>query len=239
MEQFDPERCQEVIGYTFKNLSLLQQALLHASAAATRSESNERMEFLGDAVLSIVICQELFDRGPDLPEGELTKIKSAVVSRSTCAQVANDAGITELLRLGKGVATSASLPTSLPAAALEAVIGAIYLDGGLEPARRFILERMAPAIDEAFACRHQRNYKSLLQQHAQRRWNTTPEYSLLDEKGPEHAKCFEIAVRINGRQFPSAWGNCKKAAEQKAALAALCELGVVSADEAGQGEEPD
>jgi ribonuclease-3 len=225
------ERCQELISYRFQDPSLLSQALLHASAADSRSQSNERMEFLGDAVLGLVICQELYRRAPDLPEGELTKIKSSVVSRQTCAQVSDEHGITGMLRLGKGISASSVLPTSLGAAALEAVIGAIYLDGGLEPAREFILKRMGPAIDAAMASRHQRNYKSLLQQHAQRCWNVTPQYEVLDEKGPEHAKCFEVAVRLNGRRHASAWGGSKKQAEQLAALAALHELGLAPPSE--------
>ena len=226
------ERCQEAIGYTFKDPKLLEQALTHASASATREASNERMEFLGDAVLGLVICDDLYTRHPHLQEGEMTKIKSAVVSRHACAKVANGCGIPDLLVLGKGVGAASALPASLSAAVLESVIGAIYLDGGLEPARAFILRGMRPELDAAAACQHQRNYKSLLQQYAQRHLDTTPLYDVLDEKGPEHAKCFEVAVRLKKQQYPSAWGNCKRVAEQKAAFTALRELGVLSEDEA-------
>ena len=155
--------------------------------------------------------------------------------RSTIrTDIANACGITELLQLGKGIGPSTELPSSVGAAGFEAVIGAIYLDGGIEPARRFILEKMADAIAAAIASEHQRNYKSVLQQYAQRRWNATPQYDLLDEKGPEHAKCFEAAVCLNGRRFPSAWGNSKKEAEQRAAQEALLALGVLAESEGSE-----
>jgi ribonuclease-3 len=230
-EELDLARCQEVIGYHFHDPEMLRLALTHASAAPNRVASNERLEFLGDAVLGLVICEEIFRSGPKLLEGEMTKVKSSVVSRATCGRVAREVGLAELLVLGKGVGDPETMPNSLAAAVLESIIGAIHIDGGFEPAREFILTHMRKALDQAMACSHQRNYKSLLQQYAQRHWSITPQYSMLDEKGPEHAKCFEVAVRVDGQKYPSAWGNSKKHAEQKAALAALQELGVVDADE--------
>ena len=232
-------RCQEIIGYEFTHPKLLRQAMTHSSAASTRAASNERLEFLGDAVLGMVICHEIYDREPGLLEGEMTKIKSSVVSRQTCARIAQAMGMAELLVLGKGVNGSSSLPTSLAAAAFEAVIGAIFIDGGYEPSRRFILQSTAEAIEAATKSQHQRNYKSLLQQHAQRHGSQTPQYELLDEKGPEHAKCFEIAVRLNGRRFPSAWGSSKKHAEQRAALEAVQELHLINDDELAEEPIPD
>jgi len=227
-------RCQEVIDYQFSDPSLLRQALMHASAATTRSESNERLEFLGDAVLGLVVCQYIFDRDGELPEGEMTKIKSSVVSRRTCAKFANRLGLTKMMSLGKGIGTARALPPSIPAATYEAVIGAVFLDGGFEQARRFILSHIAEEVDAAVRSRHQKNYKSLLQQYAQRRWDQTPQYDLLDEKGPEHSKCFEVAVRVNGTRYTSAWGPSKKEAEQKAALAALVELGLLEGDQGAE-----
>jgi ribonuclease-3 len=221
------KRCQDIIGYRFSKPCRLKQALTHASAAASRIASNERLEFLGDAVLGMVVCQEIFDRAPKLPEGEMTKIKSAVVSRRTCAKIARQLKLRQVLVLGKGVSSRSYLPPSLLAATYEAIIGAVYLDGGVEPARQFILSGMSEVIEASMASRHQKNYKSLLQQHAQRQWNRTPHYVLLDEKGPEHAKAFEVAVRVNGRQYRSAWGNTKKEAEQKAAYEALRTIGVL------------
>ncbi len=128
------------------------------------------------------------------------------------------------------MASPAGLPSSVAAALFEAMIGAIYLDGGLTAAREFILRNIDDHLASALADEHQRNYKSLLQQFSQRRWNRTPEYQLLDEKGPDHSKCFEIAVSIDGRQFPRAWGKSKKEAEQLAAQRALDELQLAMKD---------
>lgn len=217
---------EDVIGYTFSDISLLQTALTHSSVARTRADSNERMEFLGDVVLGLVICEKLYRDHPTFLEGQLTKVKSAVVSRHVCAQVAHEIGLVDMLVLGKGFARDA-LPQSLAAAVLECVIGAVYLDGGLAPAREFIVENMTCKIDEVIADQHHRNYKSILQQYLQKRWDTTPTYELLDEKGPDHAKAFEVCVQCNGQRFGSAWANNKKMAEQLAAQTALTELGLL------------
>jgi ribonuclease-3 len=222
------QTCEEAIGYHFNNLDLLKLALHHASSANHRRDSNERMEFLGDAVLGLVVCQALYERLPDALEGDMTKIKSAVVSRRTCAQVAQRLRLTEGLILGQGMDSGELLPSSLAAGTLEAVIAAIYLDGGLEAAQQFVLRHMDDELQEATASQHQFNFKSHLQQWAQRNMSATPIYELLDEKGPDHAKCFEVAVSIGGRQFPSAWGPNKKEAEQKAARLALITLGEVA-----------
>lgn len=221
------ERCQKALGYRFSDLDLLRAALTHSSSATIRTNSNERLEFFGDAVLGLVICEELYERLPDAHEGDLTKIKSAVVSRKTCAEVAEAIDLPAALRLGQGLEPGEQLPKSLAAGALEAIIGAIYLDGGLEPARKFVLRHMGECLDAACESEHQFNFKSQLQQHVQRVLNGTPHYELLDEKGPDHAKCFEIAVSVGYRQFPSAWGPSKKEAEQKAARNALETLGVL------------
>jgi len=221
------ERTEQIIGYRFNDENLLQEALTHSSVADHHLASNERMEFLGDAVLGFVVCEYLYSQFPDLREGDLTKIKSAVVSRKVCAMISDKTGLTELLSLGKGMTDRGELPSSIAAAVYESIVAAIYLDGGLAAARRFILEHMAPAIVDAEESSHQNNYKSLLQQHAQRAMADLPIYTLLDEKGPDHSKCFEVAVDIAGRRFPAAWGGSKKEAEQNAALNALAELGIV------------
>ncbi len=223
--------CEDLIGYSFSDPELLRCALTHASVAPTRLQSNERMEFLGDAVLGLIVCDELYRRAEGMFEGEMTKIKSSVVSRQTCAVMTEDLGLEEVLVLGKGMGRSTGLPTSILAAVLESVIGAIYLDGGLEAAREFVLRAVLPHIEEAIANEHQQNYKSLLQQHAQRLWGGTPEYQLMDEKGPDHSKCFEIAVTVEHRTLASAWGPSKKEAEQEAARRALIEIGVLEPDE--------
>ncbi|MBN1491700.1 MAG: ribonuclease III [Phycisphaerae bacterium] len=233
------ERAQEIIGYRFRDPDLLVAALTHSSIADHRLQSNERLEFFGDAVLGMVICQELYTRFPDLLEGELTKIKSSVVSRNTCADASRAMGLPELLFLGKGMAGRSRLPNSLAAAVFEALIAAIHLDGGgLTEARRFILEQMESRITEAADSEHQNNFKSQLQQHAQKVLNGTPLYELLDEQGPDHSKCFEVCVMIHGRRFGSAWGPSKKEAEQKAAYNALCELHLRGAGDAAKSEAP-
>lgn len=230
MEQSILDRCQKVLDYTFRDPDLLALSLTHSSVAPTRRQSNERLEFLGDSVLGLVVCHQLYDRHGDLTEGQMTKIKSAVVSRQTCAEVSTRTGMSELLFLGKGLGGRERIPSSMAAAVLESLIGAIYLDGGLEPARIFILRHIQPYIDEALANEHQSNYKSLLQQYAQRHWGSTPDYQLLDEKGPDHSRCFEIGVSIDGRHFPSAWGMNKKEAEQEAAKQALVQLGLLPSE---------
>jgi ribonuclease-3 len=236
VEQSALENCQKLIGYTFQDQGLLSLGLTHASVATNRVDSNERMEFLGDSVLGLVVCQELYERYGNLLEGQMTKIKSSVVSRRTCAIIAEEMGISELLFLGKGMPGPDRLPQSVAAAVFESIIGAVYLDGGLGPAQRFVLQCVRPFIEEAFATEHQQNFKSLLQQHSQRRWGSTPDYQILDEKGPDHSKCFEVAVSIGGRHFTSAWGMTKKEAEQEAARRALRELGLMADEE---DDEPD
>ena len=224
-------QCQELIGYCFADTDLLILALTHSSVAATRVLSNERLEFLGDAVLGLVVCDELYRSCQEMLEGDMTEIKSAVVSRQTCAEMTDQMGLGELILLGKGVKEPGGLPLSVSGAIFESIVGAIYLDGGLAPARKFVLDRIRPHIDKALADEHLSNYKSMLQQHAQRRWGATPEYHVLDEKGPDHSKAFEVAASIDGRSFPSAWGRSKKQAEQEAARRALQEMQLLPDDE--------
>ncbi len=224
------ERCQEAIGYRFRDTALLARALTHASVASDRLDSNERLEFLGDAILGMVVCQFLFESYPDELEGELTKIKSSVVSGKTCARISEELGMAECLFLGNGIAGRAELPPSVLAAVFESLIAAMLIDAGLDRTREFILRYVKPFIEEAATSENQQNFKSQLQQHAQQSSAATPVYELLDEKGPDHSKCFEVAVCVAGRRFASAWGPSKKEAEQKAAFNALTELGLVAAE---------
>ncbi len=224
-------KAEEVMGYHFKDQKLLLESLTHASIADNRLNSNERMEFLGDAVLDLIICELLYKRFPELLEGDLTKIKSAVVSRKICAEVAVETGLADLLIIGKGISSKAAMPSSLAAAVYESVVAAIYLDGGFEVVKEYVLRTMTPKVESVWANLHQHNYKAVLQQHAQKSMGGTPIYELLDEKGPDHSKCFEVCVVINGRRFDGAWGPNKKTAEQKAALLALEELSVIGKSE--------
>lgn len=222
------------LGHQFTDKGLLKRALRHASQADTRLKSNERLEFLGDSVLGMVVCEYLYQRYPEYLEGELTKIKSNVVSRRTCADVANEIGLSELLQLGKGMGGREDLPQSLAAAVFESLIGALYLDAGLEAARQFILGSLGHLVAEAARLGHQYNFKSVLQQALQRLGGQNPVYPVIEESGPDHAKCFHVCVQIDSRQHASCWGNSKKQAEQEAALATLIELGLAQTAEDGE-----
>jgi ribonuclease-3 len=231
------QRAEKILGHEFNNPDLLKESLTHASIADNRLNSNERMEFLGDAVLDLIVCEELYKKFPSLLEGDLTKIKSAVVSRRTCAEVSIETGLVDLLIIGKGISGRQQMPSSLAAAVYESIVAAIYLDGGFEVVKEYVLRTMKPKIEDISANINQQNYKAVLQQHAQKILAATPMYELLDEKGPDHSKCFEVCVAIDGRRFTSAWGPNKKMAEQKAALLALEELGVMEPKEVDEAIE--
>lgn len=228
------ESVQRLLGHTFADPELLRRALTHASSTDSRLDSYERMEFLGDAVLGMVTCELIFGEHDNLLEGEMTKIKSIVVSRDTCAEITGRLGLIEFVVLGKGMLGAGELPTSLAAGVFESVIAALYLDGGFEVACRFIRPLIEPHIRRARRDGHQQNFKSLLQQYAQQEGADTPRYVVLDEKGPDHAKCFKVCVEIGSRQFDSSWGQSKKQGEQQAARQALVDLGVL--EESAEGE---
>lgn len=218
------DECQKVIGYEFRQPDLLRAALTHTSGADTRLSSNERLEFLGDAVLGLVTCEQLFLRFPDYQEGDLTRVKSVVVSRRTCARIGRALNLGDYMFVGKGMHQHAAVPLSLLADAFESLVAAIYLDGGLEAAKTFILRYIGPEIEQVAEEAHGGNFKSLLQQVSQREFNATPQYLLLDEKGPDHSKCFKIAALIARHRYRPAWGRNKKEAEQKAAMNALAQI---------------
>lgn len=224
LSQAEIEECESRIDYRFHDLDYLVAALKHASGVSHRLASNERMEFLGDAILGFVVCDQLYQRYPEYLEGDLTKIKSVVVSRETCASVSENLGLQDFLLLGKGMAADPEVPRSVMAAALESLIAAIYLDGGVEPARKFILQHMDAEIDLTVSGEFRGNYKSQLQHLAQREYGVTPIYNLLDEKGPDHSKCFKIAAQVATDLFAPAWGRSKKESEQRAAHNAICQI---------------
>ena len=238
MDQSYIETLEQLIGRSFNDHALLERAMRHASIADTRAESNERLEFLGDAVLGMVVCEHLYQTYPEMLEGDMTKIKSVAVSRNVCAKIARKIGLDKHLLLGKGMLGAQPLPSSLSAAVIESVIGAIYLDAGgpsegLEAVREFLMPNIETVVIKAEESGHQQNFKSVLQQYAQDRYDATPTYMLLDEKGPAHAKCFEVCVQIGANRYPSSWGQSKKQAEQIAALNALEELGLIVETEDG------
>lgn len=218
------QECEAALEYRFNDRDLLVHALTHSSAATSRLESNERLEFLGDAILGAIVCETLYHRFPDYPEGELTRVKSALVSRLTCARVAEQLGLVDLLTLGKGLTATDEIPASIAAAVFESVLAAIYLDGGFRAASEFCERTMADEFENATELDHMKNYKSLLQQLSQKEFGDVPTYRLLDEKGPDHSKCFKVCVAIGTSVYPAAWGPSKKEAEQRAARNALHQL---------------
>ncbi len=223
-EQQKLELCQERIAYRFTDERLLLSALTHASGASSRLLSNERLEFLGDSILGFCICESLYQLNSEFLEGELTQIKSAVVSRRACAKVCHDLRLEECLIIGRGMQSSSKLPPSLMSDLFEALIAAVYLDSGLEAARSFILRTMDAEIKQAMVNHSVGNYKSALQQRSQQEFSAAPIYRLLAEQGPDHKKLFQVYVEIKKRRFTPAWGRNKKEAEQRAAGNAMAEL---------------
>lgn len=217
-------RCQELIGYTFVDKEFLRSALTHASGAVNRLASNERLEFLGDAVLGFTICDWLFRKHTEYLEGELTQIKSAVVSRRICARVSRELELESCLILGKGMQQAAGVPKSLLSDVYEAIIAAVYLDGGFVVAQEFIVRTIGDELQAAVLGHSVGNYKSALQQLAQKEHGAAPAYRLISETGPDHSKMFQIAAEIKNRKFSPAWGRTKKDAEQRAAGNAMAEL---------------
>jgi ribonuclease-3 len=223
-EQTVLEDCQDAIGYRFRRPEFLRAALTHTSGANTRAASNERLEFLGDSVLGLVTCEQLFARFPDYQEGDLTKVKSVVVSRKTCARFSRDIGLGDFLFLGKGVAYYGEIPANMLADVFEALVAAVFLDGGWEEAKAFVLKFVGPELDRVGKEAVNSNSKSLLQTVVQREYGGTPRYVVLDEQGPDHDKCFKVAAMVGEHRFPAAWGRTKKDAELKAAVNALADI---------------
>ncbi len=210
------------IPHAFRDPALLELAMTHASTGAERD--NERLEFLGDAVLDLLVAEELFRHHAELPEGELTELKAWVVSRKVLAEAARVLGLHEAVRVGQGMRDRA-LPRSVLANLFEAVLGAVYLDDGLDAARVFALATLRRPLDHVRSLRSAPNPKQELQRIAQVTTGAPPHYLVLDERGRAHAKAFLIAARVGERTFPSAWGRTRKEAERWAAHEALLVLG--------------
>jgi ribonuclease III len=220
----DWDPCELVVGYRFRDRELLVRCLTHASVARTRLDSNERLEFLGDAILGAITCDLLFRTYPHETEGELTRIKSVVVSRQTCARISCALGLDEFLMLGKGLSVADEVPASILAAVFESLVAGVYLDGGYDAAYTFVSKWILPEIERTVSTSHGKNYKSLLQQLAQKSLGATPVYLLLDEQGPDHSKCFKVSATVGGEAYPPAWGANKKEAEQRAAENAWAQI---------------
>lgn len=218
-------RAEARLGMTFQRREHLRDALTHASTKPEHGATNERLEFLGDAILGLVVAEHLFNTRPDFEEGRLSKVRAHAVSRRTLAEVARKLGLADCLYVGKMFPTPESIADSVLSNAFEAVIAAVYLDRGYDAACAFALKLVAPALEEAAAAPEARDWKSLFSAYAQARQTPTPVYVVLAAEGKDHEKVFEIAAELAGRRFPSARGRNKREAEQSAARAALRELG--------------
>ncbi len=218
------ESCQKLIGIEFNDPSVLLEAMTHSSGAETSGKSNERLEFLGDSVLGFTVCEYLYRNHPSWNEGDLTKIKSAVVSWQSCSEWARQLGLEKVIVVGKGVTQNGELPISLMADGFEAIVAAVFLDRGLEQAQAFMAPFIKQQVQLVQQCAVANNHKSAFQQYTQKEFSSAPVYVVLEETGPDHDKSFHVAARIGSRQFPSAWGKTKKEAEQRAAELALAAL---------------
>lgn len=218
------QECQRILGYQFREPECLRQALSHASAAKTRLDSNERLEFLGDSILGAAVCDLLFQKYPQSTEGELTRIKSFVVSRHVCALLAKELELDHFVIIGKGLSNGQTVPMSILSATFESVIAAIFLDGGFEIAKEMVIRLIEPHVEQMVSAEYGRNYKSVLQQYAQKTLGATPRYDLIEEYGPDHLKYFKVSASLGETVYTAAWGINKKEAEQKAAANALSEL---------------
>lgn len=220
---------QQALGITFSDLSLLEQALIHSSYLNENPEtipySNERLEYLGDAVLGLVVAEKLYRDNPDFDEGSMTRLRSALVRKETLARVAKNIGLGEHLYLGKGEDSSGGRkkPANL-ASALEAIIAAVYLDKGFAVTEELIHRLFDEELQTAINKRDTTDYKSQLQEIIQAREQQTPSYHVTDETGPDHNKTFNVEVRLRDTVLGSGSGKSKKEAETRAARNALKNL---------------
>lgn len=219
------------LGYTFKNAQLLQSALVHTSYVNERPgrglEANERLEFLGDAVLGIVVAHRLYELRPESPEGELTVLRAWLVRQSTLARWARQIVLGPHLMLGRGEARGGGRDRpALLSRGFEAVIGAVYLDGGLEASRTVLLPLVDNELQSGFSPQRVVDAKSRLQQVTQARFESTPVYNLVDHSGPGHAPVFVVEVKAGPEISARGSGHSKRAAQQAAAHAALQLLNV-------------
>jgi ribonuclease-3 len=226
-DEFEP--LQRAIGYRFRDRGLLEHAMTHTSRAnedvSGGVRDNESMEFLGDALLGFVIADALFREYPESTEGEKSKTKAALVSTAALARQAERLGLGDHLLLGRGEEkTGGRRKQALLADGYEALLAAIYLDGGIEPARAFILREFAPLIADVHARAAGQDYKSALQELLQSRDLGLPDYRLVSTVGPDHNKQFHVAVAVRGEAVAEAMGSSKKEAEQEAAKVALEKL---------------
>lgn len=222
----DIEQLCKQINYTFKNTDLLEEALRHSSFVNEYRElnltDNERLEFLGDAVLDLAISHTLMEKFNDMKEGDLSKFRATIVNESGLYKVARNLDLGDFIFLGKGEElTNGREKPSILANAMESLIGAIYLDAGFEKTRDIIGILFSPLINKIKPHRSNNDYKSMLQEHTQNLFKTLPEYLLVDEEGMPHDKTFKVALRLKGEMVAEGKGKSKKEAEQNAAREAF------------------
>ncbi len=219
------ELIQKKLGYYFKDPQLLEKAFIHCSyvneqrlhAEGSTQAHNERLEFLGDSVLGLIVASFLFRHYPPLNEGALSHLRSRLVDGPSCHRFLNKLQLQEYLRLGKGERNNGQRGRiTILADLFEALIGAIYLDGGLVAAEQFFLRHFLPELEEMVS-NPVRNWKAELQDYSQRHHQQTPHYEVLSESGPDHSKLFCVAVIIAGKEYGRAEGTSKKEAQQAAA----------------------
>lgn len=221
---------QSIIKVEFNDISLLNQSLTHTSYAYELNSNNgicqnERLEFLGDVVLGLVVSEYIYKKYPDYMEGDLAKIRAKVVSRPILAKLSKHLNIGKYLLLGKGEEmTGGRTRHSILADTFEAVIGAVYLDSGLEISRVFILRYFEEEIEKITENVHVQDYKTDFQEFTQKRFRTLPVYKVLSREGPDHNRIFEIAVMVKGKTWGIGRGRSKKGAEQQAAFSALQQI---------------
>ena len=222
---------ENIIGVSFNNIELLDNALTHTSYAnqhnLTYNHHNERLEFLGDAVLSIVVSEYLYKKYKNKPEGKLTKIRAGVVCETSLAEIARKLSVNQYLRIGRGEELSGGREKdSLIADSCEAIIAAIYLDQGIEAARDFVIKNLSNKIEITGKGKSYNDYKTRLQELVQKTSLAVIEYRIVGESGPDHDKRFESEVYLNEKSHGRGNGKSKKEAEQNAAKTALNSLGV-------------
>lgn len=221
------------LNYRFKNLELLKEALTHPSFYNKDEKdkliNNQRLEFLGDSILELIVSEYLFHKLSSFSEGELTKIKSIIVSKPTIAKWANHLSLGKYIVLGKGEdLTGGRNKLSILSDCFEALLGAIYLDSGLKKAKKFTLSFIKDEIDLIIQHNYIEDYKTLLQEISQKKMKCLPEYNLIKEKGPDHKKIFCIEVKLKEIYYGTGFGDSKKEAEQNAAYNALKRLKTIN-----------
>jgi ribonuclease-3 len=217
--------CQKNLGISFHQESLLEQAFVHSSYfnenPGFARPSNERLEFLGDAIINFIVAEKLYEEFPKLPEGKLTEIRASLVCRDTLAELASSLKLGDWLLLGQGEeANGGRTKASNLANAMEALIGALYLDQGLARAKRFILRQLKPELEKIKAGKTTPNYKALVQEFIQGQKRPTPVYRLVEASGPDHSKQFTAEILVEGEALGRGTGKSKKTAESQAARAA-------------------